>query len=175
MILSSFFLFAIGLLLVVLGLVLRIFVNRSKRNAFIPKGKIVFDDLHGANYSLKSRIYPLIGKPDLVVKRGWRLIPVEIKTGNHHEPKNHHIMQLIAYCQLVSEQYHKSVPYGFLIYPNTGNRFKIYFNRKRRKKLKKSLQQMNNAIDYGYIKRNHEIKNKCNNCKLKSVCNYKIE
>ncbi|MBS3777832.1 MAG: Dna2/Cas4 domain-containing protein, partial [Candidatus Thermoplasmatota archaeon] len=150
--------FVLGFAFLVIGIVVLFIVKRSKDDALIPSGKIIFDDLHGSSFSLYSHKYPLVGKPDLVIKKGWKYLPVEVKTGNHHFPKLHHVMQLMAYCQLVKEHYHKATPYGYLIYIDTGKRFKIPYRTVEKKRLKKSLQDMNRAIINHEIIRNHENK-----------------
>lgn len=162
--------FVLGFSFVILGIIVLFIIIRSKNDALIPSGKIIFDDLHGSSFSLYSNKYPLIGKPDLVIKKGWRYVPVEVKTGNHHSPKLHHVMQLIAYCQLVKEHYHKSTPYGYLIYADTRKRFKIPYRKVEKIRLKKSLQAMNRAIINDEISRNHENKRRCDHCNMKYVC-----
>lgn len=171
----SFLIILISLLSLSLGFIILYLVRKSKNNSLIPSGKIVYDDLHDSPSSLYSMKYPLVGKPDLVLKRLWRRIPIEVKSGNHVEPRNHHIIQLMAYCQLCKEHYHKSSPYGYLIYPDTGNRFKINYDHVQKKRVKDTLKQMQNIVRVGSVKRNHQHKKKCIHCKMKSFCEQKIQ
>lgn len=167
--------FVLGIAFLMLGIVVLFFVKRSKNDALIPSGKIVFDDLHGSSFSLYSKLYPLVGKPDLVIKKRWKRIPVEVKTGKHYSPKMHHVMQLMAYCQLVKEHYGKSTPYGYLIYTDIGKRFKIPYQKSEKKRLERNLTAMNKAIATNEIVRNHESKRKCNHCNMRSVCQKNVQ
>lgn len=125
--------------------------------------------------SLYSSLYPLAGKPDLIIKKGWKYIPVEIKTGNHHYPKKHHVIQVIAYCQLIKEVYKKTPPFGYLIYSDTKKRFKIPFTQMEIKQLKMSIIQMKEMINQDQIHRNHNNKNRCNHCNMRAKCNYRLK
>ena len=167
--------FIVGFIFLVSGIIIIFFVHKSKRDSLIPSGKIVFDDLHGESFSLYSRQYPLVGKPDLIIKKGGKFIPIEIKTGHHHQPKSHHLMQLIAYCQLTKEHYRKSTPYGYLIYSDTKKRFKIQFTPSKQYQLELSLSQMNEIIKKKQASPNHQRKNKCNHCNMNVFCTKKIE
>jgi CRISPR-associated protein Cas4 len=159
----------------VLGFIILFIAKKEKNHSLIPKGKIVYDDLHDSSQSLYSMKYPLVGKPDLVLKKGWKRIPIEVKSGNHAEPRDHHVMQLMAYCQLCKEHYHKASPYGYLIYPDTGKRFKINYNGERKKRVKDTLKKMKLATRTAMVKRNHQNRMKCSGCKMKSFCEEKIQ
>jgi len=165
----------IGFFFLLFGLFIIYLINKSKQNSLIPSGKIIYDDLHGSSYSLYSNKYPLVGKPDLIIKKGWRRIPIEVKTGNHHFPKIHHMMQLIAYCQLTKEHFNKSTPFGYLIYPDTKKRFKIAFSRAEKNQLRENIHLMRNTMDTGIVYRNHDNKKKCDSCKMKNICKKKID
>lgn len=163
-----------GIFLLLLGIFSMFFVHKGKQRDLLPRGKIVFNDLKGESYSLYSTKYPLVGKPDLIFKKRGKFIPVEIKTGNHIHPKNHHVMQLISYCQLITEHYGKITPYGYLIYPDTGKRFKISFDRLVKKQLSRILSDMSESDSKNRIMRNHDEKYRCNHCNLNKVCNQRI-
>lgn len=168
-------LLCIACLLVILSLVLILLVKRVKNKSLIPPGKIVYDDLQGSSFSLYSKKYPLVGKPDLILKKGWKWVPVEVKTGNHHEPRPNHVMQLLSYCQLIKDHFRKSSSYGYILYPDTGKRFKIPFNRSGKKQLKQSIHQMREMLKTGIIKRNHTSKQKCDGCFFKSSCQSRVK
>lgn len=168
-------LLATASLFFILSLLFLILVKQGKNNALIPSGKIVYDDLHGSSFSLHSKKYPLVGKPDLILKKGWKWVPVEVKTGHHHEPRSHHVMQLLSYCQLIKDHFKKSSPYGYLIYPDTDKRFKIPFKRSGKKQLKQSIHHMNEMLNSGIISRNHTSKQKCDGCVFKSSCQRRVK
>ncbi len=150
-------------------------VEKSKKNSLLPSGRIVYDDLHGSPHSLYSKKFPLVGKPDLILKKGWKRIPVEIKTGNHQNPKSHHVMQLLSYCQLAKEHYHRPSPYGYLLYVDTHKRFKIPFSFKEKKQLKLTINMMSETLRTKKVIRNHQNKGKCDGCKMNSFCQAKIK
>ena len=158
-----------------MGFALIFVVAKSKKHSLIPSGRIVYDDLHGSSHSLYSKKYPLVGKPDLILKKGWKRIPVEIKTGNHQNPKSHHIMQLLSYCQLAKEHYHRPSPYGYLLYVDTNKQFKIPFSFNQKKQLKLIINLMSDTLRTEKVIRNHQNKRKCNKCKMKSFCQAKIK
>ncbi len=163
-----------AIFMIALSLFFLILVRRTKNDSLIPSGKIVYDDLHGPSFSLHSKKYPLAGRPDLILKKGWKYIPVEVKTSNHHEPRPHHVIQIIAYCQLITDHFEKSSPYGYLIYSDTGKRFKIQFKHAEKKQLKQTIHQMNEMLQTGNIIRNHDNKQKCSGCILRSKCQKRV-
>jgi CRISPR-associated protein Cas4 len=173
--LTSWIVLSVAIVLISVGIALIFWVKKSKKISLIPSGKIIYDDLHGSPSSLTSKKYPLIGKPDLILKKGWKRIPVEIKTGNHQYPKSHHVMQLLSYCQLAKENYRRPSPYGYLVYTDTNKRFKIQFTYKEKKILKSTIDQMQQILQTEKVIRNHHDKGKCNGCKMNSFCQAKIK
>jgi CRISPR-associated exonuclease Cas4 len=173
----SFVLFVIisAICLLIFGIVILSIARKSKQNTLLPHGKIVYDDLHSSPPSVYSQRYPLVGKPDLILKKGWKRIPVEVKSGNHHTPKPHHVMQLMSYCQLAKEVYHRPSPYGYLLYSDTNKRFKILFNHVQKNQLKSTINLMKETVNTGKVVRNHNDKRKCKGCKFKPVCFAKIQ
>lgn len=86
----------------------------------IPTGEILYKDLpRESGKNLFSQTLPLVGKPDYLIKVKEKIVPVEVKTGKTpSSPYISHVMQLIAYCYLVEENYHQSIEYGIVKYPN---------------------------------------------------------
>lgn len=67
---------------------------------------------------LYAKSINLVGKPDYLVRQKTMIIPVEVKTGvTPLEPYLNHVMQLMAYCLLVEENYRVRPDGGFLKYP----------------------------------------------------------
>ncbi len=83
------------------------------------QGKLIYQDSTQIPGSiLESSLLPLIGKPDYLIKKKKSIIPIEIKTGKTPlTPYKNHVMQLIAYCHLVEENYGMRPTYGILKYP----------------------------------------------------------
>jgi len=149
-------------------------VKRLKIKYSIQVGKITYSDLNTPAKPLFSKRYRISGKPDYIVKRDGHYFPVEIKTGNHHEPKKNHIFQLAAYCQILEENYGGFIPYGILVYSDTSQQFKIPFNPKIRFELESTVNKMRKSLKTGKIKRNHNDSKRCESCSMRTYCDEKI-
>lgn len=143
----------------------------EKKRYCANDGKIIYSDLHRNGKTLISKKFQLTGKPDYLIKTKSGLVfPVEIKTGRHERPLKHHAMQLIAYCQLVEESRGNYVPYGVLLYHDTGLQFCIPFNETYRYELESSLHQMRESLKTGEVKINHEDPYRCKHCSFRTFC-----
>ena len=149
-------------------------VDRLKIKHKIQNGKIIYSDLNVPAKPFFSKRYRICGKPDYIVIKDDHHIPVEVKTGEHHEPKKNHIFQLAAYCQMLEENYGSFVPYGILVYNDTSQQYKIPFNPKLRFELESSIKKMRLILKTKKIVRNHNDPYKCKSCSLSSYCNKKI-
>ena len=130
-------------------------------------GRIVYQDLVRDSIPAKtlySRQYGLSGKPDMIVQKGGKYIPVEIKSAEAPEsPYPHHTAQLMAYCLLTEESTGICPPYGILLYKNKS--FTLRWTPKERKKLISTLEKMRSCKETGY---SHEPK--CKGCGYRDVC-----
>lgn len=176
MIISFLFLFfVLSVSLFVISLIMKILLNKSKKNYLIQKGRISYSDLYHPEKPLFSKQLFIKGKPDYIIhskKDGY--VPVEVKTGYHLEPKVSHIMQLISYCQLVQESYDQPVSHGFLVYYDTKKQFKIPFNRKYKSMLSDTIYLMIEHLKTGNIHRSHESIDRCVHCSMKIYCHEKL-
>lgn len=144
---------------------------REKKRYNIHNAKIVYSDIQRNERSLYSHTLQLAGKPDYLIKtKNGHILPVEVKTGWHEEPLKHHVMQLIAYCQLVEETKGTHVPYGVLVYYDTDVRFRIPFNTYYKHELKESIHHMREALRTGDVKINHEDPTRCKHCSVRRYC-----
>jgi len=142
----------------------------------IPHGKILYSDLSHPQNALFSKKLQLKGKPDYILKtRGNKIIPVEVKTGNHFTPRPWHIMQLISYCHLVSESYHQNVPFGILVYYDTKKQFQIPFNNEYYTNLKSTIDLMNDHLKSKNVTRNHTDFHKCLHCSMRIYCSERLD
>lgn len=146
--------------------------NTKKKNKIQP-GRIIYSDIHRIEHALFSKKYMIAGKPDYVVENKGCRIPVELKTGYCNAPKNNHIYQLAAYCQLLEENYGAFVPYGILVYSDSCE-YKIPFNPKVRFELENIVKNMRYSIRTKNISRNHNDRNKCISCSMREHCNNKL-
>jgi len=139
----------------------------------IQDGKITYSDLNAPAKPLFSRRYRIAGKPDYIVKKNDRYIPVEVKTGVYNAPQKNHVLQLAAYCQLVEENYRNFVPHGVLVYDKT-KQYRIPFDPKLRFELEQSIKKMRYIIQTGQLERNHNEYHKCKSCSMRTYCEMKI-
>jgi CRISPR-associated exonuclease Cas4 len=124
----------VGILLVVVHLRKRSFGTLSQEHIYSDAGKMPGSVLFSDSFLLK-------GKPDYIVKKGNEYIPVEVKTGKTPTtPYKNHVMQLIAYCVLVEENYGQRPKIGVIKYPE--NEFTIEYTDERKIELKNILSEM---------------------------------
>ena len=161
------------MLLLIISKILKAKVNFVKRTHKIQDGKITYTDLDVPAKPFFSKKYRISGKPDYIVKKDKRYLPVELKTGSYDRPQKNHIFQLAAYCQLIEDNYGKFVPHGVLVY-SEGLQFNIPFDPKLRFELQNTVNEMRRIIKTGKVTIDHKDTFKCRNCSLKEYCNYKL-
>lgn len=99
---------------------------KRKQFGTLLNEKVYTDTEQTPGEILYSNTIPLMGKPDYLVKEGEELIPVELKTGKTPtEPWENHVMQLMAYCYLVEENYGVRPKGGIVKYPE--REFKLLY------------------------------------------------
>ena len=164
---------SLSVLLITISKIIRRNVRNLKTENKIQDGKITYSDLSKPGKPFFSKRYRIVGKPDYIVKKNKRYIPVEVKTGTHNDPQKNHIFQLASYCHLLEENYGGFVPYGILVYNNT-YQYKIPFDPKIRFEFENTLKNMRNAMKTGRITRNHNDYYKCKNCSMQIYCKDKL-
>ena len=148
-------------------------IKKQKSEYNIQPGKITYSDLNKPAKPFFSKKYRITGKPDYVTITNNNYIPIEFKTGKSDQPQKNHIFQLAAYCQLLEDNYGGFVPYGILVY-NNNSQFKIPYDPKIRYELNTTINKMRHQLRTGKIIRNHMDSNKCNNCSMRTYCNFKL-
>lgn len=145
-------------------------VARATRQKYKVRGDLVYVDSEAARPKLfVSKKYGLSGRPDAVVMEGEHHIPVEIKTGRvPRGPLFSHILQVVAYCVLLEEEYGKAPPYGIVRYGDTN--YEIEYNPDQKGLLLQKLDEMRAAIAKGEAHRNHNRPGKCVHCSRRGVC-----
>jgi CRISPR-associated protein Cas4 len=127
-------------------------------------GRVVSYD----HLQLSSERYGIVGRPDLIVKRGRHFIPEEKKRGTRlHESA---VAQMGVYLLLIEEHFQCRPPYGVVVLEN-GNREKI----RNTKQLRASVLTMVEAIRSA---RNHPSSPlparahpaKCRGCSQRNNC-----
>lgn len=113
-------LFFFPLIIIVISLLLLLLLFLSRRNfGVLTRPSFYIDTGTHPGQVLRSTSIPLVGKPDYLTKHKGQIIPVEVKTGHTPDtPAKHHVMQLLAYCYLVEENYGVTPEIAILKYPH---------------------------------------------------------
>ena len=163
-------------LLLILGAVLYLAILRRRRQQYqIPAGEPVYlDTQEQPGTTLVSHRYRLKGRPDFLFQRGNQLIPVEVKTGaTPRQPHLSHVMQLLAYCILVEENYGQRPPYGIIRYPRV--QFEITFTAEQETELVAILNDMQDKRRQVEVHRSHASVQRCNACRFRIACNERLD
>jgi len=145
-------------------------IAHTTRARYAVHGDLVYIDSTKEKPKLfVSKKHGLSGRPDAVVLDGEHHIPVELKTGRvPRGPLFSHILQVVAYCVLLEEEYGKAPPYGIIRYGDTA--YEIEYNVDQRSLLLQKLGEMRAAIGKGEAHRNHSRPGKCIHCSRRAVC-----
>ncbi len=143
----------IGLLLLALALLILLINDRRyqrerliaerHRALGLPAGELVYEDADGQGETLSSNSYPLVGKPDYVVKiPDGRPVPIELKLNVHDAtvPYSNHMVQIAAYCLILEDYFEQPPTHGILRYAD--REFTIEYTPALRKKVIRLLSEM---------------------------------
>ena len=142
-------------------------VEEDKENAAV-NGEVSYV---GDNTSrlLKSTRFGLTGRPDFILEVEDEPVPVEVKTGRQPKgPLFSHILQVAAYCLLLSEERGSRVSHGILRYEGVDH--EIEYTEELETLLLSKLREMRKAIETGEVHRNHHREGKCRNCSRRDIC-----
>ena len=91
------------------------FTARRQRTDMRLEGQVLYQDTGLKSEVLVSTALGLRGKPDLLVRQGESIIPIDKKPGSKpSKPYLSQTMQLAAYCALVETTYGVRPPHGVL-------------------------------------------------------------
>ncbi|MBC7081688.1 MAG: Dna2/Cas4 domain-containing protein [Thermoplasmatales archaeon] len=145
----------------------------EKKIKYMPlKGEIVYVGKDKPSEELISKNYGIRGTPDYIIKIDDDYIPIEEKSCILNYPLLHHVIQLMAYCIIVEENYGKT-PYGILRY--TGKEFKIPYEERWKNRVIDYVNAMKRDIERNEAHRNHNKKIKCSNCLRREWCPEKLD
>ncbi|MGQ9583576.1 MAG: PD-(D/E)XK nuclease family protein [Thermoplasmatota archaeon] len=123
----------------------------------------------GGEGLLHSTRLGLRGRPDLILVRDGKRIPVEIKTGRTPRgPLFSHILQLGAYMLLVEESYGERPEEGIIRYPERDET--IENSEELRMLVAFKLDEMRAKMKSGDVHRSHRRPGKCRGCSRRSGC-----
>ncbi|MEI7772304.1 MAG: Dna2/Cas4 domain-containing protein, partial [Chloroflexales bacterium] len=120
-------------------------------------------------HTLVARRYHLSGRPDYIIERGGRQIPVEVKPGRRAaRPYDSDLMQLAAYCLLIEETSGHAPPYGILRYAEAS--FRLTYSAGVRADLLAILAEMRELLDAEDADRSHSDPGRCAGCGFTEQC-----
>lgn len=144
-----------------------------RRKTGLPIGRVVYSDT-GSRRELTNPLYSrdlrLAGKPDYLVELpDGTLVPMEVKSGRPpDQPHEGHLMQLIAYCALVEDEYDERPPYGLLRYSD--RTFAVDYTAELEDRLIELLALMRHDLGEGHVSRHHDNPAKCAACGVSHAC-----
>ncbi len=164
------------LLLLILAILLFWQSDRQRKAAGLPGGRVIYTDTRGWSEVPKPLFdagLELTGKPDYLVERGGKIIPVEVKSGRAPAaPYDSHIYQLAAYCYLVEKVYRKRPPYGIIHYANRD--FAVDYTPELESSLLDLLAEMRRDEFRSEVERSHEQATRCQKCGFRDICDQRL-
>ncbi len=166
----------LGIFLAVIALILLWQSRRTQKAAGLPGGRVIYTDTHAWG-QVEKPFYDsnlgLTGKPDYLVEKNGRYLPVEVKSGRAPQaPYDSHIYQLAAYCLLVEKTLGSRPPYGIIHYEDRD--FAIDYTRELENSLLDFLAEMRRDERHEVVNRSHESAARCARCGFRETCNQKI-
>ena len=163
----------LALVLLILGMAAIVLSRRTRGDAGLPQGQIVYSDTsrwQRPERPLFSRRHQLAGKPDYVVREGRALIPVEVKSSRAPTsgPRQGHVLQLAAYCLLVQETEGTRPAYGLIRYAD--QTFRVDNTPELGRALFSALDAMRSDMARGKSRRSHQDPARCRRCGVRAAC-----
>ena len=147
-----------------------LFLLSRKRG--LPEGTVVYEDLIRDGIPakpLRSRRYGLSGQPDMLIRNGGQLIPVEVKSAPAGScPYPSHVLQLAAYCLLVEENYRIRPDYGIIRYRD--GQFEVPFTKELEERLCGMMDRMREINLNGELPPGCGNSRKCMHCGYARLC-----
>ncbi len=171
----------LGLLLASLALVILLLNERRVRRSHLiaerhrelglPEGELVYEDADGLGEPLSSSGYPLVGKPDYVVKLAdGRPVPIELKLNVHDvtAPHSNHMIQLAAYCLILEDYFVQAPTHGILRYAD--REFTVEYTPALKKKVIRLLTEMARCNEQQPPPLANQRAAKCRICTFQAIC-----
>lgn len=164
--------------------------GRSRKTSGLPGGRVIYNDTRAWGAKVEKPLYDgtlgLTGKPDYLVEKNGRYIPVEVKSGRAPQvPYDAHIYQLASYCLLVEKSMGSRPPYGIIHYEDRD--FAVDYTLELENAVLNILADMrrddllstSSRISYGksrreQVARSHEDSARCTKCGFRNVCEQKL-
>jgi CRISPR-associated exonuclease Cas4 len=165
--------FLLALLLILIGLIVFWLGRRSRVEAGLPIGRVIYSDTQGwqsLEKPLFSQTHRLAGKPDYLVQQGREIIPIEVKSSAAPEdgPRRSHVLQLAAYCLLVEETYRQTPKYGIVKYAD--RMFAVDYTASLQAALLDVMAAMRDDVAHDEAHRSHDEAARCRHCGYRHAC-----
>ena len=145
------------------------FTARRQRTDMRLEGQVLYQDTGIKSEVLVSTALRLKGKPDLLVRQGESIIPIDKKPGRKpSKPYLSQTMQLAAYCALVETTYNVRPPHGVLRFDDGD--VEIPYTLTLEARLVTTLNQMRAAKTAQRVERSHRSVAKCRACGFRERC-----
>lgn len=150
--------------------------DKQRKEAGLPGGRVIYSDTNGWRNVDKPLYYPaleLTGKPDYLIEKNGRIIPVEVKSGRAPEaPYDSHIYQLASYCLLVEKTMGTRPPYGIIHYEDRD--FAVDYTKELETSLIELIADMRQDSVRQEIDRSHGQASRCKGCGYRDVCDQSL-
>ena len=171
------YLFFAAIILALLAVLLLWQAWRAQKASGLPGGRVIYTDTRAWGNKVEKPLYDaslgLTGKPDYLVEKNGRIIPVEVKSGRAPQsPYDSHIYQLASYCLLVEKTLGSRPPYGIIHYENRD--FAVDYTPALENSLLEILAEMRRDERRQQVARSHESSARCAGCGFRHVCNEKL-
>ncbi len=168
----------LAVVLLLIGLAAWALSRQLRSTTGLPAGRVISADTSRwlpTSRPLFSRTHRLTGKPDYVVRDGKFSIPVEVKSSRApaNGPRQGHVLQLAAYCLLVSETEGQRPTHGLIKYADAV--FKIDYTPALERATLETLNAMRRALASKSARRNHTDPARCASCGYRHACDERLQ
>jgi CRISPR-associated exonuclease Cas4 len=146
-------------------------VDAQHKDLGLPAGELVYEDADGQGEPLASEQYPLVGKPDYIVKLDdGRLVPVELKLNVHGAtaPYSNHEVQIAAYCLILEDYADVQPTHGILRYAD--REFTVDYTPALRRKVIRRLHEMQQCNEQQAPFLKNQKAARCRACVYQAIC-----
>jgi len=146
-------------------------VAERHRALGLPEGELVYEDADGQGKPLSSSAYPLVGKPDYVIKLSdGRPVPIELKLNVHDAtaPHTNHMIQVAAYCLILEDYFEQAPTHGILRYAD--REFTVDYTSALKKKVIRLLTEMARCSEQQPPPLARQRASKCRACTFQPIC-----
>jgi len=166
----------ISLFLLLLALLLFWQSDRKRKQTGLPGGRIIYTDTKSwgkVEKPLYDAAMRLTGKPDYLIERDGKIIPVEVKSGRAPDaPYDSHIYQLASYCLLVHKTMGKRPPYGIIHYRNRD--FAVDYTPALEIALLDILAEIRRDENRSKVNCSHNSPSRCRGCGYRKICDQRL-